>query len=208
MTAAPRARRPGKRRPPIIIHRRKQAARLPPLPTPLDAVLVAIDSAKRSGFATYARGDVHRYGEVDATRPAERARVIDDAVSLAYRLGIPCGLVIEVPWGGYTATVVSLVQTAQSWRGTWAAHGQDESRCIERTASDWRQVLFGSRSMPRAQARMLEGAYARQVVERQVGSPEYPPIGPDAAAALCIGQTITRARELLAVLGCRVVGKG
>jgi hypothetical protein len=207
MTAASRA-RSGRRRAPIIIHRRKLPPRLPPLPRPLDAVLIAIDSAKRSGFATYARGVVHRYGEIDTTRARDRDRVIEDAVSVAYRLGVPCGCVLEVPWGGYTSTVIALERTAQSWRSTWVAHGQDESRCIERTAGDWRNVLFGRRSMPREQARMLEGALARQIIERQCGSPEYPPIGPDAAAAICIGQTITRARELLAVLGCRVVDKG
>ena len=190
----------------IIVYRRKQPAPLPPLNAPLDAVVLCIDSAKRSGWAIYVRGVLYAYGEC-GDRQTDRARVVADAVSVAYRYAIPTAMVLEVPWGGYSAAVVvSLTRSAEAWRIAWSLAGQDAARCIERTASDWRKRLFGTRKMPREQARVLEGAYARQVVLK-VRGPDHTPIGGDAAAAICIGQVIITARELLAVLGCRVVAR-
>jgi hypothetical protein len=178
-----------------------------PTASPLAAALVALDSAKCTGYATYLAGRLWDYGEVDARKPAARARVFSDAIGAAYMRGLPVGAVIEVPYGGYQAAALSLHATAMSWRETWLSTGLPIERCIERTAGEWRKRLLGSK-LGREQARRLEMHLATQVALRDLG-PERCAlkgrIGPDAAAAICIGQTIIRARELIAVLGCGCV---
>src|SRR5262245_6013671 len=157
MTAAAKVKR---RRPPMIIHRRKGPARLPPTATPLAAVLVMLDAAKRTGYATYINGRLWDYGEVNARLGPERARVFSDAIGAAYMRGLPVGVVCEVPWGGYQNAALSLHATARDWRTSWLATGQPEDRFVERTVSDWRRQLFGGRTLGREQARQLEAAYA------------------------------------------------
>lgn len=202
---APRARKPGKRRAPIIVHRRRQPPPLPPLSSPLNAVITSLDSAKCTGWAIYVRGTLHAYGECNARDSEARMRVLAAAVRLGTALAIPCALHIEIPYGGYTSTVLSLTETATLWRETWRTLGLARDRCIERTAGEWRRLLWGASNMPRAQARALEAHVSRAVVSRDMAGAATAPIGPDAAAAICIGQTIVRAREMLAVLGCGVV---
>lgn len=206
MTGARTARR---RRPPMIIHRARGPARSAPTATPLAAVLVAIDSAKRSGYATYIAGRLWDYGEVNARHDAERARVFTDAIGAAYMRGLPVGVVLEVPWGGYQTAALSLHATACDWRRSWVGTGQPGDRMLERTVGQWRRELFGGRTLAREQARRLEAVLADQVVARELGARRClkPAIGPDAAAAICIGQTIVRAGELRAVLGCGCVGR-
>jgi len=205
---APRALKAGKagnRRPPIIVYRRKRPPPLPPLSAPLNAVITCLDSARRTGWAVYVRGALHAFGECDARDRDARHRVLARAVTAAAYLGIPCALHIEIPYGGYTATVLSLTETATLWRETWSLLGLARDRCVERTAGEWRRTLWGSGRLPREQARALEAHVAGQIVARDL-TPGTP-IGADAAAAICIGQTIVRAREMLAVLGCGVWGK-
>lgn len=217
MTARPTAPRgvPRRRRPPMIIHRARGPARGVPTRTPLDAVLVALDSAKCTGYAIYIRGRLHHYGEVNARMPIERAAVFTEAIHAATMRGLPIGVVLEVPWGGYQSAALSLHATATAWRETWFVTGQPVEHMIERTAGEWRRVLFGGggsgrgggRALPRAQARHLERVLAEQVVERDLGPRRFgkPALGPDAAAAVCIGQTIIRSGELVTLLGCGCV---
>jgi len=209
MTAAvPRpSRAKRRRRPPMIIHRARGPAAQPPTRTPLDAVLVAIDSAKRSGYATYIAGRLWDYGEVNARLDAERARVFSDAIGAAYMRGLPVAALLEVPWGGYQSAALSLHATARDWRRSWFVTGQPDEHLVERTVGQWRRQLFGGRTLPREQARRLEAAYAEQVIARDLGARRFlkPAAGPDAAAAVCIGQTILRAGELRVLLGCSCV---
>jgi hypothetical protein len=198
-----------KRRKPrrLFIHRKRASASLPPTSSPLAAVLVALDSAMRTGYGTYVAGRLWDYGEINARKPAERARVFSDAIQAGYLRNIPVGVVIEVPWGGYQSTALSLHATAAAWRETWLLTGLPTERCIERTAGEWRRKLFG-RQYPREQARRFEAALASRIALADLGFERCAMkgrIGPDAAAAICIGQTIIRARELLAVLGCGCV---
>lgn len=186
----------------IIIHRAKLGPPLPPTRGPLDAVLCTLDSAKRTGWAIYIRGALVDFGEVKADPPANRWRVLVQATALAYQHKIPCGLLIEVPYGGYVSVAVSLSKTAALWRDTWLQLGQMDERCIERTAGAWRKVLFGASNMPREQSRRLEHALALQIAAR-AGITK--PIGGDSAPAICIGQTIIRSRVLRSVLGCNVL---
>jgi hypothetical protein len=190
----------------MIIHRRRTAP-VRPTARPLAAVLVALDSAKCTGYATYVNGKLWAFGEVDARSATERARVFGEASQAAYMRQIPIGCVLEVPWGGYQAAALSLHITAYDWRNTWVASGHDGAAMIERTAGQWRRSLFGGRTLGREQARRLEAAYAEQVIARDLGARRLnmPAPGPDAVAAVCIGQTILRLGELARVLGCGCV---
>lgn len=205
MTAAPRTARKGKRRPPIIVHRRKQAPPLPPLARPLDAVIVALDAAKRTGWAVYVRGVLHAFGDADSRKHDERGQVIAIGLRVAEMLRVPCGMLIETPYGGYTAVVLSLTETKALWREDWTRMTGTPDRCIDRTAGEWRRGLFGRGNMPREQARALELQLAKRIVARDLPGVPLTAIDGDSAAAICIGSTVTHAREWLAVLGCGVV---
>jgi len=204
VTAAPRKAR--RRRPPIGIHRKRGPAPQYPTSRPLAAVLVALDSAKRTGYATYVLGRLWDYGEVNARVPAERSRVFADAIQAAYLRQVPVGVVLEVPWGGYVQVALSLHATALAWRESWLATGFRLEQFVERTAGEWRRA-FGWSGLPRAQVRMYEAALAEQVIARDLGARRFsrPDPGPDACAAISIGQTIVRARELQPVLGCGLI---
>jgi hypothetical protein len=194
----------------MIIHRARGPERLAPTRSPLDAVLVAIDSAKRSGYATYIAGRLWDYGEVNARLDAERARVFTDAIGAAYMRGLPIAALLEVPWGGYQSAALSLHVTAKDWRRSWEATGQPADRLVERTVGQWRRQLFGGRTLAREAARVLEAQYAAQCIARDLGARRFlkPEPGPDANAAVCIGQTILRAGELRTLLGCELVVVG
>lgn len=199
--------RKSKRRAPMIIHRRKLPPALPPTARPIEAAITLIDAAKRSGLATYARGKLISYGECNARDPYERRTALRDAVTMAMVRGLPHVLVLEVPYGGYQQAAISLSETRVLWRESWAQAGSMD-RLIERTASDWRVLLFGS-NLPREQARKYERVLALQIVERDLQAVPLrsrPVLGPDAAAAICIGQVMIRSRELQQTLGCQLVG--
>lgn len=198
--------RKSKRRAPMIIHRRKQPPTLPPTARPLDAAITLIDAAKCSGFATYARGKLISYGECNARDPYERRTVLRDAITMATIRGLRHAVVLEVPYGGYQVAAISLSETRALWRESWGQAGSMD-RLVERTASDWRVLLFGS-NLPREQARQYERVLALQIVERDLqGLPlrSRPALGPDAAAAICIGQVMIRSRELQDTLQCGLI---
>lgn len=203
-TRPPRARR---RR---MLHiPRKRVAPAAPTPRPLAAVLVALDVATCTGWAIYISGKLWAYGQVDARDPAVRSRVFADAIGAAYMRQMPVGVVLEVPWGGSVTVALSLHANVTRWRESWRTARQPDDRLIERTAGQWRRDLFGAHGgkMPRAQARAFEAALAEQVIARDFGARRFarPLPGPDAAAAICVGQTIIRSGELHRALGCGLV---
>lgn len=175
-----------------------------PTPTPLEAVLIALDAAKRTGYATYIVGRLWDYGEVNAREPEQRRRVFADAIGAAYLRELPIGVVCEVPYGGFQSAARSLHGTYMAWCETWLGTGLPASHLLQRTASRWRRE-FGWHTLPREQARKLEALVADQVIARDLGARRLakPAPGPDACAAICIGQTIVRSSELAQLLRCR-----
>lgn len=191
-----------RRRPTMVIHRRAVPVTAPTA-APLRAVITLLDSAKCTGVATYIEGRLWDYRQCNARVPAERLSVIRDHMTAAYVRQLPHALVIEVPYGGFQAAALSLAATAALWRDTWVqCHGMP-ARCIERTAAQWRRLLFGKAT--REAARALEAALAHQVVVRDMRGRPVSAIGGDAAAAICIGQVMIRSRELHVELGCELV---
>jgi hypothetical protein len=199
--------RKSKRRAPLVIHRRKQAPTLPPTSRPLSAAVTCIDAAKRSGLATYVHGRLVSYFEINARDPYERRQAIRDVITMATLRHAVHGIVLEVPYGGYQTAAISLSETRALWRET-LAQMFNMDRVLERTAGDWRVLLFG-RHLPREQARMFEMRLAKQVIDRDLHAVplrQRPIVGGDAAAAICIGQVMIRSRELQQVLQCGLVG--
>jgi hypothetical protein len=177
---------------------------LPPTQRPLDAAILAIDSARRSGFALYVRGELVRYGECNARCQADRLEVIARAQRLAAEFELRLGFVVEAPFGGTLATALSLTASLELWRDSWRALGGVGTRVLQLRASDWRAQVFGKGSLPRDVARHLEQVMAQRIARLHIGD-EAPPIGGDSAAAICLGYTQLRSSALRAALRCELV---
>lgn len=194
-----------RRRKQIVIHRGKVAPLRPPTPRPLDAAIMMIDSAKTSGIALYVRGRLHAYNECNARDPRARLQVLREFTTTATVRGLPYAVALEVPWGGYQSAALSLHATAALWRDSWLQLEQRAELMVESTAATWRKRLFGNAKMPRDLARRVELGFAHQVVRRDIRDPYIRRVGPDAAAAICIGQVMIRSPELQQTLGCGLV---
>lgn len=177
--------------PPLVLRTRR----------PLAAVLVTIDAAKRSGCATFALGKLHSYRQIKAhEHPLERLDYLEEAIKYAHRLAVPCGLVVEVPWGGRAES--SLTASVALWRDSWLQLGQKPGHVFQVEAGEWRRALFGTGSIPREAQQRIEALTAQQIASRDellTGA-----IGSDAAAAICLGATCTHSLELQQVLACQV----
>ena len=190
----------------IRIHRGRSAPLRPPTPRPLDAAIMMIDSAKTSGIALYVRGRLYAYNECNARDPRARLHVLRELITTATVRGLPYAVALEVPWGGYQSVALSLHATATLWRDSWLQLEQrDELMVDSGDAARWRKRLFGDAKMPRDYARRIEMSYAHQVVRRDILDPHVRRVGPDAAAAICIGQVMIRSPELQQTLGCGLV---
>src|SRR5207344_3635290 len=96
----PTARRPWQM---LRLRRRKSAPFIQTM-QPLDAVLLAVDTAHGAGWAIYNRGDLAAFGEVRTARTSDRRAIVEQVVGIAARLKCPAGLVLEAPWGGPLGT--------------------------------------------------------------------------------------------------------
>jgi hypothetical protein len=187
----------------IVIHA-KTSAIGPPLARPLAAALLAIDAARCSGLAYYLCGRLHYFAQCDADEPAERYRAVQDLITMALRLDVPAAIVCEAPGGGFSRkrlrAAIGLSEIVRLWRDSWRVQMGRQERFFTWTAADWRRELFGRRTLPREQARALEAACARATValDRPVNLRGV--IGPDAAAAISMGQVAIRSSALGAVL--------
>lgn len=171
---------------------------------PLEAVVLAVDSARRAGFAVYLRGVLADYGEVLSRKPLDRADVVRGALRLAEHAGLSCALALETPYGGTVATLLSLHATAELWRDTWLAHEQAASHVLDLDAGQWRKLIFGGGNLPRDDARRLEALTAERIVARDRVRPPGATIGPDAAAAICLGHVARSSVALQEALGCEL----
>jgi hypothetical protein len=184
------------KRPPLVLRTRR----------PLAAVIVTIDAAKRSGCATFALGKLLSHSQIKAhERPHERLHFLELAIKHAYLLAVPCGLVLEVPWGGFRAAQNSLTASAALWRDSWLQLGRDAEHVLEVEAGEWRRALFGTGSIPREAQQRIEALTAAQVAKlhpAELLTAEA--IGSDAAAAICLGVTCTHSLDLQKALGCQL----
>jgi hypothetical protein len=113
-------------------------------------------------------------------------------------------LVLEKPWKGDNARAyVGLGGARMMWLSAWENAGGSKRRIVSVYPQTWRARLFGKTvgTLP------LERAFARSSKSsraRGMGHGLPPEIGPDEAAAICIGKWATHAGEVGAVLPKRV----
>lgn len=170
---------------------------------PLEAVLLAVDTAKRAGHALYSSGRLLSYGEIITADTQVRRDVIAHALDHAKHLGLPCALALEEPWGGVITTLLPLAQAVALWSDSWAFEGGSPKHVIQYQAQEWRAPLFGRSSMPRLEQRRLEQITAGSIsLEFRLEHLDVP--GPDASAAICMGYVVRRSAELQTKLGCEL----
>lgn len=154
---------------------------------PHDAAVLAIDTAQCSGWAIYLHGDLVSRGEIDMLTPTGLSEA-NDVCLLALSYSAPGVLVFERPFrgtsqGGYIG----------AWRSAWVAAGGRKRAQIGVYPATWRARVLGSPCMTREAARAAE---QRRALKETLGMP----VGPDEAAAVCIGLWAIRAGEVGAVL--------
>lgn len=172
-----------------------------PTSQPLRAALLTIDAAKCSGIAIHVCGRLHHYEEVQALEGPARRRVLREAGTIAEVRGLPLGCVIEVPFGGHNHAALTLNAIVTLWRDAWIGTGRTLDHMLEYTASEWRRALFGTAGLPREMARRMESELAAQVAKRDMPTVRHYTIGGDAAAAICMGQVVTRSSVVARALG-------
>lgn len=174
---------------------------------PLDAAVLALDAAKRTGAALYLRGRIAGYDEVQARNPDERRSLLREALHAAEVRCVPFAVVVEAPFGGYASAALSLTATVALWRDSWAALRQQSDMFIEIQVGQWRSALFGRRALSRTQARAWELKVASSIVQNNAmgGRLTPKPIGSDAAAAICMGSVVARSSGIRARIGCDLV---
>lgn len=173
-----------------------------PIAAPVRGVILTLDAATRTGVAVYVNGCLHHYTEVQAVEGPQRRRVLQDACTIADVRGLPLACVMEVPFGGRASAALALTAVVALWRDTWRGAAQSSESLMEYTANEWRRPLFGVAGMPRAEVRRLEAALAAKTALRDMPGKRHYTIGPDAAAAICIGQVAIRSSAVAAALGC------
>lgn len=174
----------------------------PPTPGPLAAALLTLDAARTTGAALYVRGALTWYAEIDAEDACARYRVLQDLQTTGAVRGVPVGIVCESPFGGHLSALIALSGVVKLWRDSWRQLGGRPDVFLEYTAAAWRHALFGSRSLGRTIARQLESQVAQVRAERDMPKHKHYRIGPDAAAAICIGQVMIRSSAVRDAIGC------
>lgn len=183
------------------IHRSRTRPGLGPVASRIPrAAVLTVDVAKRAGVALYLHGRLHHYDEIDTMRGPDRRAVLTAAATMAEVRDMPLVCALEVPFGGQWHAALSLSASVALWRDTWLGALHPQHRLMECTAAEWRRPLFGSGGLPRAEARRLEGLYAAKVAAHDMPGQRHYVIGPDAAAAICMGQVVTRSAALQQLL--------
>lgn len=152
-----------------------------------NAVIVAVDTAETSGWSIWAQGQLLTWGEVDVLRDSETVdSILEFAIDKAHALNIPCVLVLEQPFGGNAQG-----QYRGTWKSAFVRLGGKPNRVVGVYPATWRTRVLGGGwgRKPREQVRPLERTVARRLA---YGAN----LGPDAAAAVCIGAWAIHAGEV------------
>jgi hypothetical protein len=186
--------------------KRAKKPKLPASVAPHECVVLAIDTAQRSGWAVYVCGELVSSGEVDVLDPSKSTdecgvsgwdadRVCLHALwEVAFSLDWDAPyseavLVFERPFRGTTQG-----QWIGAWKAAWARLGGHKRRMVGVYPSSWRARVLGpgwSRAL-RDDVRRAERSLAQSIAGRYVG--------PDEATAVLIGRWGVRAGETAAVL--------
>lgn len=177
----------------------KRAKRIKPPPPPAwlawRCVVLAVDTAGRSGWAIRVAGRLVASGEVDTLDAEEIDSIVREALSHALHV-CPAVLVLERAWGDNTATLLGLGAARERWHAAWRRACQPKSRIVQVYPVSWRARVLpkGACRLPREQVRPVELACAQhEVPSVSRGTFE---VGPDEAAAILISKWAAHAPEV------------
>jgi hypothetical protein len=176
-----------------------------PAPKPWHCVILAVDTARRSGYARYYNGHLEEHGETDTLDEPILERIVENTLERAGRT-LPCVLVLEAPFGGSVDVVTALGVARERWLRAWRKADQSPARVVKVQPSTWRAPVLGSEwvGRPRAEVRAHEMRVATAFVQRGYPSGFRPmPLGGDQAAAILIGRWAAHAARVGRAIGKR-----
>lgn len=180
-----------------------------PVPHPWPCVVLAVDTARVSGWSIWAQGKYAQSGELDTLNEGTLRNVVASAVQLAEVCDVPCVLVLEKPWGGNVTVVAALGAARERWQAAWRSLATgDKSKVVLVAPVTWRARVLGKHTvrMKRDDVRPAEQAMGLQLKGARPGA-MVGGIGLDEAPAVCIGYWATHAGELAKCLGKRIQRK-
>ena len=149
-----------------------------PVAVPWECVVLAVDTARVSGWAIAIRGRLHSSGQLDTLHTGALERVVTLATEWARNLSLPCVLVLEAPWGGSVKIVASLGASSERWLRPWLAAGEAHARVVKVMPNQWRGPVLGAAyvSCPRDKVRAHEQLIASLMLGRPAGDDEAPAV--------------------------------
>jgi len=151
----------------------------PPSAVPLRCVVLAVDTAARSGWAAIADRDRYLgFGEADTLDVPALRYIVDWAECNAVVRGVPLVLVLEAPWGGNIAMLMGLGAARERWLAAWRFLDMPQHRVVYVQPSEWRAKVLGARwaRAPREEVRPHEQLVAAATVGERVRGDEAPAI--------------------------------
>jgi len=177
---------------------RRRAARRQPAPSaaPSRCVVLAVDTATRSGWAALTHGsDAYLgFGEADTLDRAALSDIVRWAAAHARCQRVPVVLVLESPFGGPVATLLGLGAARERWLAAWREYGLPARQVVSVVPSEWRARVLSpgwaraGRAAVRAQEQAVAGATVGELVRG------------DEAAAILIARWAMRAAKVARVL--------
>lgn len=156
---------------------RKRRVKPPPSVLPHAAVILAVDTARRSGWSLWILGQLLRWGETDVLVERSVIQLCAVAIEQGRRQSLPVFLVLENPFRG-----ANQGQYRGNWKAAFVQAGGSVKRIIGVNPSTWRARVLGGRASraKREAVRAQEQAVAKWWTKTRA-------IGPDAAASVCLG---------------------
>jgi hypothetical protein len=178
--ASPRVARTRVRGRPSRPRPRRPKRRLPaPSASPLQCLVLAVDTAECSGWAaSHGQDEYLAFGEADTLDDVALRYIVRWALSCAQQRGLPLVLVLEAAWGGPAWVLLGLGAARERWMAAWRAAGLPRSQVVSVQPAEWRARVLGphwSRAR-REQVRPYEQSVAEGVVGRDVSGDEAPAI--------------------------------
>lgn len=154
-------------------------------------VVLAVDTARISGWAVRLQSKLRYSGQLDTLDPAAIDAAVLAALSVsraAYCKRAPV-LVLEKPWGGRMATVLALGQARERWLAAWDRAGLSRRRVVSVPPSTWRARVLGHGATRLERDAIRE----REMLSARAECAAGMQLGADEAAAILISRWAVRA---------------
>lgn len=162
-----------------------------------DVTVLAVDTARNSGWAIRQSHRLKYSGEIDTLDYEALEQIC--ALTFSIHCTAHCRngpvLVLEKPYGGRHSVIASLGQARERWLMAWARVGLPHARKVLVNPSTWRSRVLerGVHCLPREQVRDHERVSAQAEVRAGIE------LGPDERAAILISRWAVRAPEVAAL---------